>query len=383
MTVKESKQGLIWIKGFSASGKTTVARLVEYSLRQDGYNVVSLDGDELRGIFGNKWGYDVVGRKELAKAYFRLCSHLSSQGYFVIISAVAMFDEIEEWVRINIPNSMQVLLDVPAEERILRDSKTKKIFHNNNNNDSDYDFPKKSDVIIKNHGGVTPKNSAKKIIEYYQNFKVNVADRNRSKHWKDYYLKDRAPTFPSNFAEYVLQKINKNQNMLEIGCGNGRDAVFFKKNGLKVDAIDRSDDAIVLCKTKYKDLNIGFYHGEIDQIIEIDNNFKYDNIYCRFVLHAMPIEEEIILIQNSFELLKKKGMLFIECRSINDQMIREGEVISPTERISGHYRRFIIMEELGDRLKNAGFEVLSLFEKENAAKFGNDNPVVIRAIVRK
>ena len=89
-----TKQGVIWIKGFSASGKTTVARKVEFLLKKSGHKIIALDGDELRNIFGNKWGYDKDSREELASAYFRLCSHLSSQGFTVVISAVALCDAL-------------------------------------------------------------------------------------------------------------------------------------------------------------------------------------------------------------------------------------------------------------------------------------------------
>ena len=51
MAKDSSKQGVIWIKGFSASGKTTVARKVEFLLKQSGHNIIALDGDELRSIF--------------------------------------------------------------------------------------------------------------------------------------------------------------------------------------------------------------------------------------------------------------------------------------------------------------------------------------------
>ena len=53
-----------------------------------------------------------------------MCSYLSSQGYIVIISAVAMFEEVSLWVCENIKNSMQVYLDVPSEIRLQRDART-------------------------------------------------------------------------------------------------------------------------------------------------------------------------------------------------------------------------------------------------------------------
>jgi len=120
------KSGLIWITGFSASGKTTVARKVYYELSTLGLKVIHLDGDDLRGIFGNHWGFDRESRVELAHSYIRLCSHLASQNYIVILSAVAMFDPIKSWASDNISNVVQVYLEVPIEKRIERDKKTKK-----------------------------------------------------------------------------------------------------------------------------------------------------------------------------------------------------------------------------------------------------------------
>ena len=229
-----TKQGVIWIKGFSASGKTTVARKVEFLLRQSGHKIIALDGDELRNIFGNKWGYDKDSREELASAYFRLCSHLSSQGFTAVISAVAMFDALEVWVRIQIPNAMQVFLDVPMEERLDRDANTKRILINKKINDSLYDLPKHSDIVVENYGEITPDIAAKEIVEKYYLFDTGEADRDRSKHWKEYYAKDIAPSAPSSYAEKVLTQIEKGHRILDIGCGNGRDSIFFSEKGIRV-----------------------------------------------------------------------------------------------------------------------------------------------------
>jgi len=43
------KSGLIWITGFSSSGKTTISRKVEFILRKK-YRTIFLDGDDLREL---------------------------------------------------------------------------------------------------------------------------------------------------------------------------------------------------------------------------------------------------------------------------------------------------------------------------------------------
>ena len=42
------------------------------------------------------------------------------------------------------------------------------------------------------------------------------------------------------FSEYAILQMKRGQHILEVGCGNGRDAVFFASSGIKVDAIDRT-----------------------------------------------------------------------------------------------------------------------------------------------
>lgn len=106
----------------------------------------------------------------------------------------------------------------------------------------------------------------------------------------------------------------------------------------------------------------------------------FDLVYCRFVLHAMPLAEEIAALGAAWRVLRPGGRIVIECRTINDPLARLGEVLSPTERIHGHYRRFIVPDELADRLKYAGFRVRSSIEGRGFARFGGEDPVVLRIV---
>ena len=196
-------------------------------------------------------------------------------------------------------------------------------------------------------------------------------------HWDEYYKKDNIPTYPSPFAEYVANKLSNQQTILEVGCGNGRDATFLASQGHLVTGLDRSAEAIELCKKLYSDDSLEFFFGTITDIEKI-NKKKYDLIYSRFVIHAMSLNEEIKTLNMSHKLLNKDGQFFVECRSINDPLSRKGDILSNTERIEGHYRRFIILEEFKQRLVQVGFKIIKTIESNGLAKFGKDDPVVIR-----
>ncbi len=380
---RSATAGVIWITGYSGAGKTTVGRKVEARLRSEGAQTVFLDGDDLRAIFAGKWGYDRQERVELAHIYFRLCSHLASQGSTVIISAIAMYDEIRKWVRANIPNSVEIFLDVPEVERRRRDAATKRIYSRIQNMGDLYDCPIDPDLTIENHGSATPDAVANQIVALYRRgaFRGD-ADKGRNAHWTWFYRSGNISSQPSSFAVDVAARIALPSAIVEIGCGNGRDAVYFASLGHKVCAIDMSSTAIAVCQRQHADTGILFVRGSLPET-QHDLPAPFDVAYCRFVIHAMPETEEQDTLAAAAACLTRGGRLFIECRSINDPMAHIGEILSPTERIHGHYRRFIIVDDLIDQVREAGFEVLSAAESNGLAVFGDEDPVVIRLVAKK
>ncbi len=372
------KPSVIWITGFSGSGKTTVGRKFNSLLKDIGIKTVFLDGDDLRGIFGGKWGYSQEDRIELAHIYFRLCNTLSSQGVTVIISAIAMYEEIYKWVKDNIDSSMQIYLKVPEDERVNRDKFTKKVYSDNIFLNAAYDEPSSPDLVINNHGENSPQNSAELILEQYK-LKIfgSVADKGRTLHWDGYYATSKQIFEASDFAVSCADQMKNQLNILEVGCGNGRDSVYFSSLGHNVTAIDPSDSAIGLCIEKHADRQIKFIATKLPDLVCGNDQF-FDVVYSRFCLHAMTEKEEIETLAAASNLLKPNGLIMIECRSINDPLARKGEVISANERIFGHYRRFIVLDELRKNLLNAGFLIKDIFESNNLAILADENPVVIR-----
>jgi len=373
--------GVIWITGYSGAGKTTIARKVTSQLKELGTSTIFLDGDDLRSIFSNRWGYERDQRVELARIYFRLCSHLASQEITVVIAAGAMYDEVREWLHTNVSGGIQVYLRVPEEERRSRDASTKKIYGVVGDLSSLYDEPVDADLVLDNSATADPNDVAKTIVKHYLQTPHDEADKGRTKYWDRYYEKTIGELSHSTFAEHVSKKITRRGTLLEIGCGNGRDAAFFSNLGLSVTAVDISHSAIELCQKTHAGLAIDFVQGNVSSIASKLPSFDY--IYCRFALHAMRLHEEIDLLRCAHELLRDHGQLFIECRSINDPLARRGEVLSPTERIDGHYRRFIVLEELKSRLEAAGLTVNNAIESDGLATLGDDDPVVIRLTAQK
>jgi adenylylsulfate kinase len=58
----KSMSGVIWITGFSGAGKSTVAQMVNNKLDEMGVPNVLLDGDMLRSVLGDGFGYSESDR---------------------------------------------------------------------------------------------------------------------------------------------------------------------------------------------------------------------------------------------------------------------------------------------------------------------------------
>ena len=375
--------GIIWITGYSASGKTTVGRLVTALLREKGVSVVFLDGDDLRSILASRWGYDLEDRLELGRVYFRLCNHLASQGFTVVISAVVMFSAVREWVAENIPNVVDIYLRVPEEERRRRDSKTKKIYEKTNVSSTGYEEPESPSLTLENFGDASPEANAERIVALHLARRAGTAtDYGRHDYWQRTYASSTGVLEPSPFASHVARELPQPCRIVEVGCGNGRDAVYFATQGHSVVALDVSEAAIEQCQERHAKRGIDFRASTLGKVADTFAR-RFDAVYSRFVLHAMTLPEEIDMLHAAAKVLTDGGRLFIECRSIRDPMFYRGEVISPTERIYGHYRRFIVRGELEERITAAGFSISSSIESDGLAVFKDEDPVVIRVAAQK
>lgn len=161
---------VFWITGLSGSGKTTIGREVYQLIREKKKNVVFLDGDQLRDVFGQDLGYSKQDRLQCAKRYSRICQLLVSQDIDVVICTISMFNEIREWNRENIIGYYEIFIKVPIEILQKRDQKGLYSGFKSGTSmdvvglDLQLQFPTNPDMIINNTGDVEPKDIAKHIL---------------------------------------------------------------------------------------------------------------------------------------------------------------------------------------------------------------------------
>lgn len=197
-------------------------------------------------------------------------------------------------------------------------------------------------------------------------------------YWNNFYEKKLAVDTPSPFAVFVCEKyLPQNAALLELGCGNGRDCLFFHSKGIKITAIDAAEVAINELKN-LKIANANFVCGNfVDS--KIIYSQRYDFCYARFSLHAITESQENILLRNVAQVLA--GKFFIEVRSVNDELCGKGEQVGKNSFIyNGHFRRFIDRGELEENLLAKKFKIVYSEESREFAPFENEKPSVIRII---
>lgn len=96
---------------------------------------------------------------------------------------------------------------------------------------------------------------------------------------------------PSPFVTEVLNRfeISTAADILEVGCGEGRDAVYLLKQGFQVLATDISPEAIACCKGDHPEFSDSF------QVLDCINGQlegKFDFIYAVAVVHMLVCDED-------------------------------------------------------------------------------------------
>lgn len=195
---------------------------------------------------------------------------------------------------------------------------------------------------------------------------------------------------PSPFCDFVVSHplFMKDKDLLELGCGNGRDSFQLATTGVQITAIDASKNAIEANITTLPEKGTQDTSLLKFQVVKIESDeslqqFKHvGQVYARFFIHAIPPHIEAIVMK-FFEGLQKDSKLFLEYRTTKDPLFHRSEKISANEGIHTHYRRFIDHEAFLQDLKAKGYTIEYEAEADDFSVVEGDKPFLGRVIARK
>lgn len=196
-------------------------------------------------------------------------------------------------------------------------------------------------------------------------------------YWEEYYRKNKKRISNSNFSFYVNNKyFNKQEIILELGCGDGADSIYFANFGHYVIAVDQVCNDLSYKNIIYKNLDF----------TKLNNFGFFTCVYSRFTLHSIDENSEDDVLAQSYNNLMLNGIIAIEARGLKNSLYGLGQCVNESEHsfiYNNHYRRFITLSKLERKLENIGFSVIESKEDIGFAPYNGEDDYFFRVIAKK
>lgn len=137
--------------------------------------------------------------------------------------------------------------------------------------------------------------------------------------WNNFYS-DRERKIPffrnypdENVVEYFETEKISNGKVLELGCGPGRNAIFFAEKGCVVDAVDQSEEGIEWAKERAaeKNIDVNFIKTNIFEL-KIEEG-TYDVVYDSGCFHHIAPHRRMNYLDLVNRALKPGGSFALTC----------------------------------------------------------------------
>ena len=161
---------VIWLTGLSGAGKTTIAEAIHRQVKPRLPELVLIDGDVIRDLFGAGLGFHEAARHEQIGRIQRLARMLSEQGMVVLVAALYAHPDLLAWNREHLPGYLEVYVNTPLSLVQSRDVKglyAKAAVGSMPHVvglDIPWHAPASPDLVIDGNAGESPEQSAAKVI---------------------------------------------------------------------------------------------------------------------------------------------------------------------------------------------------------------------------
>lgn len=210
-------------------------------------------------------------------------------------------------------------------------------------------------------------------------------DLTTARHWDRFYASSEVQRLkpPSQFGAFVIGELPPGAALVDVGCGSGRDALFFASHGHAVVGVDGSTAAIEHCSATAQALHLdaSFVCADVEAADMAARLMAMPAlggdtplvVYARFFLHAIPDDAENALLALVAAIAKPGRTRFaVEFRTQRDATLPKST--------THHYRRFIDPVSVLAKAVQLGMAIDYFVEGFGYAKYGSDDAHVARCL---
>jgi|GEM_PF-2411462 len=135
------------------------------------------------------------------------------------------------------------------------------------------------------------------------------------------YINEEAPW--GTEADPLVKKAEQyftGNTILDLGVGDGRNALFLAQQGFKIIAVDLSTEAIAQLDRRMKGFKSS-YVAITEDIAEFDFPEQVDNIICALVLHYLDHNEAENVLHEISESVSPNGIIVLESFTDRGQLL--------------------------------------------------------------
>lgn len=204
------------------------------------------------------------------------------------------------------------------------------------------------------------------------------------KHWDKFAgdMRGKVPHRPSSFAHWVTAHYPSERPLVDVGCGNGRDALWFaRKQHRRVIGLDYVVPLVNRgnklsrehrLSARFELANLYDVRTVLALGARLARRPQPPDIYVRFTLHALEKSGRENVIRLASMALRRGGYLFLEFRTPKDQR--------RPKHFRGHARHYLDPDEVATAIEAAGGRVVRRIEGTSLARFHDEDPHVCRMV---
>jgi len=114
---------IIWIRGISGVGKSTLGKKLFQIYKSKNKNTVFIDGDKFRKLFKNDLKFSLEDRNKNAERLIAFVKFLDKQKINIILTANLTSVKYRKWCKKNLRNYIEISINAKMENLIKRDKK--------------------------------------------------------------------------------------------------------------------------------------------------------------------------------------------------------------------------------------------------------------------